>query len=96
MSPVEDLILCTVAIYSWKAMPNEVIVTLPSPLSVLRHQKGKKCKSLKTNSMTALRFRRNIFFFKFIGKLSIGNELAKILRLSQILQTHIIVQRLIE
>ena len=78
-------------------MPNDVIVTLPSPLPVLRHQKGTKCKSLKTNSMTALRFRRNIFFFfKFMGKLSIGNELAKILQLSQILQTHIIVQRLIE
>lgn len=36
-----------------------------------------------------------IFFFKFMGKMSIGNELAKILQLSLILQTHIIVQRLL-
>ena len=86
----------SVAIYSWRAKPNDVIVTLPSPLPVLRHQKGTKCKSLKTNSMTNLRFRGNFFFFcKFMGKMSIGNELAKILQLSLILQTHIIVQRLL-
>ena len=85
----------SVAIYSWRAKPNDIIFTLPSPLPVLCHQKGTKCKSLKTNSMTNLRFRGN-FFFKFVGKMSIGNELAKILQWSLILQTHIIVQRLLD